>query len=138
MLSPERWLLSLPLDIPDPQYLPCWLPTLATVPFGCRVAPMWPEPISEQCTRNEPTTTAYIQAVATVMRTRRPSGVLEKLVVGQRRPHVVSVLLGVRRWWTSVRSLSSVPSPHSTSDSARTAEPTTISLLEFNSKPNGE
>jgi len=75
MLSPERWLLSLPLDIPDPLDLPCWLPTLATVPFGCGVAPMWPEPVREQCT--EPTGHHDSQALASAMRSRRPSTVLE-------------------------------------------------------------
>jgi hypothetical protein len=43
MLSPERWLLSLRLDLPEFLDLRRWLPRLTTVGFGCAVAPMWPE-----------------------------------------------------------------------------------------------
>ncbi len=70
MPSPERWLLLRALNIPDVLDLRRWLPLLAMVCFGCGVAPMWPEPISEQCTRNELTTTADIQAAVPVTTTR--------------------------------------------------------------------
>ena len=50
MLSPERWLHPLTLDIPVFLDLRCWLPSLTMVRFGCRVAPMWPEPICADST----------------------------------------------------------------------------------------
>ena len=75
MLSPERWLLSLTLDIPDFLNLRRWLSPPAMVLFDCGVAPMWPEPVREQCT--EPTGHDDSQAPASAMRSRRPSTVLE-------------------------------------------------------------
>lgn len=48
--------------------------------FGCGVAPMWPESMSECCTRRVPITTT--QAAVTVARTRHTSRVLERFVVG--------------------------------------------------------
>jgi hypothetical protein len=54
MLSPERWLHSLTLDIPDFLHLRRWLSSLAMVGFGCGMAPMWLEPT---CINNGPNTT---------------------------------------------------------------------------------
>jgi len=47
MLSPDRWLIPLRLDTPEFLNLRRWLSSLATVLFGCGVAPMWPEPICQ-------------------------------------------------------------------------------------------
>jgi hypothetical protein len=44
MLSPDGWLISLRLDIPEFLDLQCWLSSMTTVLFGCGVAPMWPQP----------------------------------------------------------------------------------------------
>src|SRR5664279_2393348 len=51
MLSPDGWLISLRLDIPESLDLQCWLSSMTTVLFGCGVAPMWPRPICHQYPR---------------------------------------------------------------------------------------
>jgi hypothetical protein len=83
MLSPERWLPSVTLDNPDFLHFRCWLSSLATVRFGCGVAPMWPEPVREQ--RTERTDHDDIQALASVMRSPGPSTVLEMFWSDSRR-----------------------------------------------------
>ncbi|MDT4904574.1 MAG: hypothetical protein QOH52_2590, partial [Pseudonocardiales bacterium] len=96
MLSPERWLLSLTLDIPDFLNLRRWLSPPAMVPFDCGVAPMWPEPVREQCT--EPSGHDDSQAPASAMRSRRPSTVLE--MFWSTEPTWISVLVGATQLQT--------------------------------------
>jgi hypothetical protein len=90
MLSLERWLLSMTLDTPDFLNLRRWLSPLATVLFGCGVAPMWPEPVREQC--SEPTDHDDSQALASAVRSGRPSTVLE--MSWSAEPTWISVLVG--------------------------------------------
>jgi hypothetical protein len=96
MLSPERWLLSLTLDIPDSLNLRRWLSPPAMVLFECGVAPMWPEPVREQCT--EPTDHDDSQAPASAMRSRRPSTVLE--MFWSTEPTWISVPVGATQLQT--------------------------------------
>jgi hypothetical protein len=58
--------------------------------FDCGVAPMWPEPVREQCT--EPTGHDDSQAPASAKRSRRPSTVLE--MFWSTEPTWISVLVG--------------------------------------------
>jgi hypothetical protein len=76
MLSPDGWLISLRLDIPEFLDLECWLSSMTTVLFGCGVAPMWPRPIRDQYPER-PERTVHIQADASAMRAHRPSTMSE-------------------------------------------------------------
>ena len=64
--------------------------------FDCGVAPMWPEPVREQCT--EPTGHDDSQAPASAMRSRRPSTVLE--MFWSTEPTWISVLVGATQLQT--------------------------------------